>query len=217
MSTPQTTSAYALVGYGKSNDIRGRKRSGWVKTRGYNSTPKGADSIPGFSGTLLLEREEEEMTEGHWTVTRYFSTVDSIPATYELDVSCCNSPIGTHPKFAEFATEANGAQFDPTTGEFRGFFKVPLVGAMTNRGWVGVVDFLAPGVVWREIIQTGGYDLNLAGVGTVQSPSGPCPGAPSGYSWLYVGGSMSGTSGRVTQRREWRLSGPGGWNPQIYS
>lgn len=211
---------YTISGYGKSTDERTGAVQAWVRATGVGTVHK--PDFPGSLESATLEREEEVHEGDKWTVTRYYaSTPSSVAAKteYQLDVSLSNESIETHPKFKTvIATESNGAQFDATTGEFQGFFKYPKDGlTVSNEEWIGVRDYLAPGVIWRETSYGGDYSGVLSGIGKIDTPPGPCPSAPSGMNWLYVGGSASRQGGLMVRRREWRLSGPRGWNSTIYS
>ena len=217
MSATITNQGMVLESWGKTIDHRTGMDSGWVTAKGSGGEPTPPGTYPGQMGGMVLDREEIRHETGSWTYTKWYSSVAAgAKPEYQLDVSLANESITLHPKFKEFATPANGAQFDPETGEFKGFFKYPVSGAMENEAWIGVTDFLAPGVVWRSITRGGSSAGLLTGIGKVGTPEGPCPAAPGSSTWLYMGGSMSTQGGVTTVRKEWRLSGPRGWNTTIY-
>lgn len=182
-----------------------------------------ASSHP-LNSNLVLERSTLGVEDGiAFAEGEYAGIIGSDPTpVYELDVSSSEEPIESHPSFADFATDANGATYDKTSGEFVGFTKRPLYDPanpnyeVTNAAWVGVRSYLNAGAVWREIRISKTNSVSISDVGHIASPAGTPPSPGSGRTWLYAGASMQQRGNVYTIRREWRLSGLRGWNPTIY-
>jgi hypothetical protein len=54
-------------------------------------------------------------------------------------------------------------------------------------------------------------------VGKIAEPGSPAPTPPSGQNYLCIGVSWNKTAGVVTIVEEYQLSGPGGWDQDLYS
>jgi hypothetical protein len=156
--------------------------------------------------------------------------------TYEMVISMQEQPIETHPRFVSHlagtsAVPRNGAIFmDPSTGTvstsnargvFERFAPVLTGGGKNPKG--GLESFLAPTVTYRENYVSGGSPSS-AGFGRVTSSVPGFAGFSGGRNWLNMGftyqrrGSPSGGSNVVYEiSNEWLLSGPGGWDSDIYS
>lgn len=173
---------------------------------------------------LSLEKATLGVEEGvAFAEGEYAGIVGPAPSpTYELDFSTSDEQIETHPDFATFGTDANGADYDANTGEFTGFTKRPKWDkdnpnyAVDNPEWIGVRSYLCPGCVWREVRISTSADTSIDNIGKIASPPGPVPSAGGGRTWLYSGASMQLRGNVYVSRREWRLSGMRGWNTTIY-
>lgn len=174
----------------------------------------------------FLEMDKRTITraeDGHWDIVGDYYGVQGFPEPiYALDICTGQEPIETHPEFATFAgrpgSELNGAVFDPEDDTFVGFKQVVSGGNVTNVKWVGVRAYLNATATWREtrITKTRPSSLELSDIGTVDTPSGGAP-TPTGRNWLFGSISYEQKGKTYTIRREWLLSGPGGWNETIYN
>lgn len=178
-----------------------------------------------LNSNLVLERSTIGIEDGiAFAEGEYAGLTGGDPSpVYELDVSSSEEPIECHPNFSNFATDANGATYDSTTGDFVGFTKRPLYDpsnpdySVTNPEWVGVRSFLSAGAVWREVRISKTNSVSISTVGHIASPAGSPPSPGSGRTWLYSGASMQQRGNVYTIRREWRLSGLRGWNTTLYN
>ena len=161
--------------------------------------------------------------DGHWDIEGTYYGVQGTPAAvYSLNGSLSSDPIETHPDFATFSpwvavgsNNTNGGGFD-ADGVFTGFIKLPKsAGAVTNAKWVGVRDYLSPGVTWTETTVRTAAPTDLTSIGRIMSPSGPVPDL-NPRNWLYNDCSYELRGRAYTIKKEWRLSGRGGWNSSIY-
>ena len=162
-------------------------------------------------------------SDGAWDIqATYFGVQGKPEPLYTLEQTLSNEPIETHKEFATFAgtptspNTAHGAYFDPTDHMFVNFKQVESSpGTCTNPEWVGVRDYLSPGVTWRKISVT----TTKPATGTVGKTAHP-PGSPPNfgekYNWLAMGLSYDQKALVYQVREEWRLSGSRGWNPLIY-
>ncbi len=153
---------------------------------------------PEFPYLSVWSSELVESTAGIGILSVEYRGADTIPApTYSLDRSLSNEPLATNPKWVSDiagkpSAPLNGAIFiDPTTGlqttdDSIGQFKGWAIGSPFD----GVEDYLCPGSTWT-VSYVDYSPPDLSGVGTIQTPDGPCPAAPANYFWLFAGGSSS--------------------------
>jgi hypothetical protein len=197
----------------------------WEKVTTQDSTP--GNPVTGthpLNNNLVLERSTIGIEDGIAFAEGEYAGIigGDPPPVYELDVSSSEEPIESHPDFSNFATDANGATYDKTSGEFVGFTKRPLYDpanpnySVTNAAWVGVRSYLSAGAVWREIRISKTNSVSISDVGHIASPPGSPPSPGGSRTWLCAGASMQRRGNVYTIRREWRLSGRRGWNPIIY-
>lgn len=93
-----------------------------------------------------------------------------------------------------------------------------LVKGLWEKKRRGIESFLKPGAIYKrtyasENIPSGSL---LNNVGKRVTPPSPCPTAPSGQNYLLMGVSWTKQAGVVTVVEEYQLSGPGGWDPDLY-
>lgn len=153
---------------------------------------------------------------------------------YEFQASTSQESILTHPKIAQYgemdvysryclAYLANGGGPDD-------IIVMPNQVQTTPRDWLssrGVTElmdlvlrapqFLDPqgqlSVSW-EVAPDSATEA-FPQIGTIQAPEGPVQVKPP-RNWLFVGGTYK-TEGKVTKCvKNYRLSGPNGWDPEIY-
>lgn len=136
---------------------------------------------------------------------------------YRLRASVAQAPLEAHPDFNDFATPANGATFDDE-GNFTGW-EIELGG--NKNPFYGVEAWLVPGAIYEEVWtrgRTSNEGSEFENTGEIDTP--PNSGARiriDGRNWLFLGGEVEliGDGSRMTRR--WRLSGPDGWNEDIYT
>jgi hypothetical protein len=164
---------------------------------------------------MLFERRKVKFSPGFWLVSCDFRGVNGDPPPqYELVYGSGSEPIETHPDFeskigGKPSAPKNGAIFvgddgNKTTDDAAGIFdrfliKNPDDPATSFAGIDAYVDM--NNIMWTKI----------------EIPEG---GAPTfeGRNWLYLGLSSGGVRGASARHRQtWRLSGPNGWNPKMYS
>ena len=143
-----------------------------------------------------------------------------------LEVTASQEPIETHPRFLDFAgtpsDPKNGAQFNPD-GSFN-FFKHNHPDDTTLNKFAGVSAYLQPRVTftadriayhwpqWSELVQIG-FIVNPADFVQFPPPSFPPP-----WSWLYSNIQVQHIGGNQFKiQRQFMLSGPKGWLPDIYA
>lgn len=82
----------------------------------------------------------------------------------------------------------------------------------------GIESYLKPGSIYRKTYCSenipGGALLDT--VGKVVNVPSPCPNPPSDQEYLCMGVSWTKQAGVVTITEEYQLSGPGGWDPDLY-
>ncbi len=181
---------------------------------------------------LALERRRVAITPGFLVITAEYAGLTITPPTspvYELTIGLSEQPIETHPKFVtEIAgtpnAPLNGAVFldeqgKLTTDNAKGIFdKFRSVVNGSRNQFAGISAYLSPAeVTWRKIYIDGGPPSSVTPVGFIDSPDGPVPGLVSGRSWLNNGVTFRQRGNVYEITKEWRASGPGGWNTIIYT
>lgn len=146
-------------------------------------------------------------------------------AQHDYNRTTTEAPIETHPKFAvpyasppvtpaQLATielALQNAQPPPST----------ITGAarlLYDKKVRGIESYLKPGGIYKKTYASesipGAAIMNLAG--KIATPGSPAPTPPDGQNYLCIGISWSKAAGVVTIMEEYQLSGPGGWDPEIY-
>ena len=134
---------------------------------------------------------------------------------YKLRAATNSEPIETHPKFANFATAGNGAIFEE--GKFTGWESV--IDGEANP-FAGMKSWLVPGMVYEEKWVRGKSShegREASKVGKVDDP--PKSSARisiDGRDWLLLGVDVELVGDGSVMTRQWKLSGPSGWNPEVY-
>jgi hypothetical protein len=178
----------------------------------------------------FLECDRRTITrndDATWTIEATYFGVDpgnEPEKIYQLSGSLSSEPIQTHPFFPKFAAPGytSGSIFE-TDGSFKEFVKMPLGSAATvdatNPAWIGVRDYLAPGVTWTEteVTKTKPTGTDLDALGYIDDAPPGEPPTPTDRDWLMTDFSYEQKGKTYVIRREWRLSGPNGWNKTIYT
>lgn len=147
---------------------------------------------------------------------------------YDVDYSCVDQPLLTHPKFKNLPEEeqdalmavAGGATPKDTFGDEGKVIEEAVKSEAGKKALElmrkGQVSFLCPGGTF-SVTSTKG-SISLSGVGKKGSPPGGAPSVPSGSNWIYYGirGRRTGTRGQWRVTETWMVSGQGGWEEYIY-
>lgn len=148
-------------------------------------------------------------------------------AEYTMDYSCSEQPLLTHPKFKDLSEEeqdalmavAAGASPSDTFGKddkvIKDVVKSDAGKLAMKKLRKGQISFLCPGGVFS--VTSTVQALSLSGVGKKGSPGSGAPAVSGGYNWIKEGvsGRKTGT-GNWRQTISWRLSGPDGWDTDLY-
>ena len=201
----------------------------WTPTSGEETsyTVESFQSYPSAPGGAKNIQKTHE--DGKF-VLRYTLLTGTASATYTITGSTSQEPIGTHPMFGSDGSYSIDDdewkkwklwEADPKDPELSGWKPdsddasdgMKKYYAYRNRG---VDDYLL-GTVTMRVAEEGQNQPSLDGLGRIQTPAG-APSLPDQRNWLLVGidAERVGTSSwKVT--KEYRASGAGGWDPEIYS
>lgn len=149
-------------------------------------------------------------------------------AEYDVDYSCMEQPLLTHPLFKNLPEEeqdalmavAGGATPKDTFGDdgkvIQDAIKSDAGKKALEKLRKGMISFLSPGGTF-SVTQTQG-SISLAGVGKKGSPAAGAPAVPSGCNWLFYGirGRKTGGNGQWRVTKTWMVSGQGGWDTDVY-
>jgi len=186
--------------------------------------------------TVSMEREDACIAR---VSVVFKGTFRDTGVSYTVRGSTSGDPIETHPKFTtDFGgeppegggTNSKGAKFDED-GKFLGFVAPKEVDGNKyapyedlNRVKSGVRSFLNAGFVYTETkiynsARRAGIDLDANTLGEIDDSvpnSDALPEFPEGRDWLLIQFDVDewGEGLRVT--KSWRLSGPRGWDVDIY-
>ena len=146
---------------------------------------------------------------------------------YSMDYSCSEQPLLTHPNFQDIDGEekdalmamASGASPKDTFGKedkvIEDVVKSEAGKKAMEKMRKGQVSFLCPGGVFS--VTSTVQALSMAGVGKKGAPGSGAPAVSGKYDWIKEGvsGRRTGT-GNWRQTVSWRLSGPDGWESDLY-
>jgi hypothetical protein len=146
-------------------------------------------------------------------------------AQHDYGRTTTEAPIETHPKFAvpydappvtptDLATielALQNATAPPTTLS-------TIATLLYNKKRRGIESFLKPGGIYKKTYVSDSYPgaSLMNQVGKIATPASPAPTAPDGQNYLCIGISWSKQAGVVTIMEDYQLSGPGGWDPDLY-
>jgi hypothetical protein len=127
----------------------------------------------------------------------------------EISSGLSEEPIETHPLFVStlagtLAAPLNDAEFN-SDGSFKQF--------KLSSKYAGVKSYKVPTVVYRSVRPADSAPGDIGEVGTIQDAPVAAPGSRN---WLYAGKTWSRDGGVYTVNEEWILSGPRGWDSDIY-
>lgn len=135
----------------------------------------------------------------------------------ELIATTSEEPIETHPKYSGLSAEDLAAvrkYCDNPTGS------APLGDNETAQKLIekklkGIESYLAPALTYRITYPSSIPVASVAGVGKIDTP----PGAPTltgDQNWIFLGATSRRQGGAYETSREWRASGLGGWDVDLY-
>jgi len=94
----------------------------------------------------------------------------------------------------------------------------PIVKLLFNKKRRGIESYLKIGMTYRKSYCQS--DIPSSGLldtaGKIINPPSPCPSPPSDQEYMCMGISWQKQAGVVTVSEEYQLSGPGGWDPDLY-
>jgi len=212
-----------------TDPVQSAESIAWTPTQG-EETSFTVESFQAYPDVPSGAKNIQKTHEDGKFVLHYTLLTGSAETTYTVTGSTSQEPIGTHPMFGpdgDYTIEADEWkkwklwEADPKDLELGGWKPdcddasdgMKKYYAYRNRG---VDDYLL-GTVTMRVTQEGQAEPSMDGIGRIQSPPG-APSLPDNRNWLLVGvdGERVGTSSwKVT--REYRASGAGGWDPEIYS
>jgi hypothetical protein len=78
---------------------------------------------------------------------------------------------------------------------------------------------LKPGGIYKKTYVSDDYPSAtlMNQVGKIATPAAPAPTPPTGQNYLCIGISWQRQAGVVTIMEDYQLSGPGGWDPDLYA
>jgi hypothetical protein len=147
-------------------------------------------------------------------------------AQHDAQRTVTEAPIETHPLFALPRDNPPVSPTDLAAIELRlqncqppdPEWSTPVT-LLFDKKRRGIESYLKPGSVYKKTYASedipGTVLLNRVGI--IFQPPSPCPAAPSGQEYLCMGISWSKQAGVVTITEEYQLSGPGGWDPDLYT
>jgi len=184
---------------------------------------------PNFPSLLCYESDVDREPGGILRITSIykgvFATNPNQLAQHESQRTLTEAPIETHPKFAlprdnppvsSAKLAAIELALQNNTGPGKDW--EPIVKMLFEKKRRGLDSYLKPGAIYKKTyVQReipGSSDLNK--VGKIVTPGSPAPSPPSGWDYLMMGLSWTKQAGVVTVSEEYQLSGPGGWDPDLY-
>ena len=183
-------------------------------------------------GLPIVSRNFKQSEDAGYEVTVHFEGLTSEPnedqITFEFDVSMSEDPIESHPnfdsiaqkygwdevermfpKYAPGSTSSGGALNKQSTAKKNPLYGTEsylAVGAVFRKTYAGRV---IPGGVLRGI---GSIVERPPDIGQFQMPT-----TGSKRNWLKLAPKIRRRGNSVEVTEEWMLSGPNGWNKDIYS
>lgn len=188
---------------------------------------------------LTLRRYTSSRVEGGMRVLTFYYEAESVidggapPAgggapqpTYSMDVSLSDEPLLAHKKFESVPDKER----DALVLIFQGHTNDPeddslLKDKITSTAGLlalskfkkGITGTKEPTVIWTERSTVKSL-AGLGGIGKIDTPPGGPPSA-GGRSWLNIGltAQQSDDLNSFDQQKKWELSGPGGWDTDLYT
>ena len=146
-------------------------------------------------------------------------------AQVEFSRTVTEAPVETHPIFAlprdnPPVTAQDLAQIELALQNCDDNFTSDkdIVKKLYEKKRRGIESYLRPGAIYKTTYCSDSIPdaALLAKAGKIVTPDSPCPAAPSGQQYLCMGITWTKQAGVVTISEEYQLSGPGGWDPDLY-
>jgi len=146
-------------------------------------------------------------------------------AQHDFSRTTTEAPIETHPKFAVPLDNPPVSPSDLAAIELALQNNQPLPDSLSDPAQLlfakkrrGIESFLKPGGIYKKTYVSNDFPgaSLMNQVGKIAEPGSPAPTAPSGQNYLCIGVSWTKQAGIVTIMEDYQLSGPGGWDPDIY-
>ena len=184
-------------------------------------------------GIPLVSRNFKQSEEGGYEVTLHFEGLENDAqedqTTFEFDVSLSEDPIESHPNFEAIAKKYGWDEVEKAFPKTPPATSAPDGGALGKKSKAkknplyGTESFLAVGAVFRKTYATRTIPSGvLRGIGAiVDRPPNigqfHIPSTGSKRNWLKLAPKIRRRGNSVEITEEWMLSGPNGWNSDIYS
>jgi len=186
---------------------------------------RGVSAHPDFSEPICSNVSCQRSSDGGWNISVEYETGSSTGSidigaissdgVLEVVASVASESIETHPDFATASmagtqgSPANGAIFD-SDKRFTGW--------KADSDFAGVDSYLVPTVIAQHSYADNSKPSQalLGNIGSIQVPGHSDIVTPEGRDWLlsHVSYSRSGDAYEIME--EYTLSGPNGWNSDIY-
>jgi len=191
-------------------------------------------SAPLGLGIPLVSRNFKQSEDGGYEVTLHFEGMEGTgpkedETTFEFDVSMSEDPIEAHPNFDAISekygwdeVEKAFPKFPPGTATSDGSALGKKSKAKKNPLY-GTESFLSVGAVFRKTYASRTIPAGvLRGIGAiVERPPNigqfQIPSTGSKRNWLKLAPKIRRRGNSVEVTEEWMLSGPNGWNSDVYS
>ena len=153
------------------------------------------------------------------------------PANYnsrgvEVIGSLRTVPLQAHPRYAGLTNEEQKEVKDfvenPIDGSkalpssWSGFPGVTTMTELATKLLTGIESYYEPSVIVRKTFTSTGLPTG-AKLGKIKSPGVHYAAAPTGANWLLINQAARGVPGNYTVTEEYELSGPGGWDSNLYT
>jgi hypothetical protein len=203
----------------------------------YAVIPAYLSGHPFISSLACYESDLDQEPGGIIRITSIYKGVIAADpeslAQHEFSRTTTEAPIETHPKFAgelsgdgiggESSAPVSPAQLATIELALQNCQNPPstITGAaltLYNKKRRGIESYLKPGGIYKKTYVSNSYPAAslMTRVGKISTPGEPAPTSPSGQNYLCIGISWAKQAGVVTIMEEYQLSGPGGWDPEIY-
>ena len=191
-------------------------------------------SVPLGLGVPLVSRNFKQSEDGGYEVTLHFEGMEDTgpkedETTFEFDVSMSEDPVEAHPNFDAISekygwddVEKAFPKFSPGTSTSDGSALDKKSKAKKNPLY-GTESYLSVGAVFRKTYASRTIPAGLLrGIGAiVDRPPDigqfQIPSTGSKRNWLKLAPKIRRRGNSVEVTEEWMLSGPNGWNTDIYS
>ena len=177
-----------------------------------------------FSPLVLMKRNPKQRSDGAFDVTfdleGHFKPDAAEGEEFTLDGTTSEDPIEAHDQLQMLIAKYKGKRGD----DGKVVFPLTLeVNGQTERNPMhGVSSYLVPGLVWsKNYVSLSFGDSVVRGLGTIDSPpigrqGQRPPSLAGGRNWLKIRAKADWRGNIWKISESWLLSGPGGWNPDVY-